>query len=97
MNLEKELARIKEFTEENDSIGAYIAGCELLMKIDPSTAEAGLDMVVSKLKRIEAIRDNAGHLPSDAGAVAHELYKRMLKTAKEILRPEHFQKFYMSF
>ena len=97
MNFEQELAEIKELTELNDSIGAFIAGCELLMKLDPSTAEAGLDVVVSKLKRIEAIRDNAGHLPSDLSAETHELYKRMLKTARALLGDDLYIKFHMSF
>ena len=96
MNFEAALAPIKELTEENDSIGAFIAGCELLKKINPTTSDF-LDTVQSKLERIQAMRDQAGYLPPDLYSESHVLYKKMLDTAKGVLGPDLYKKFYMSF
>lgn len=89
---EVECAKVAELTAINDHNGAYVAGCELLIKADAPCAN-----LKDRFAKVGELADLEGYLPHDLSNYRYGLYKTMIDIARNTLDAELFDLFYDCF
>lgn len=79
---------IQDMTDNNDHIGAYIAGTEVLIE-----AGAPGEKLLKKFQIIKELQEMEGHLPVGLNEYRYHLYEQMRSLAINTLNDEDFQRF----
>jgi hypothetical protein len=75
---------IAKMTDENDVVGALVAGAKMLV----------LKGLEKKLVLVGKLQELEGHLPSGLKTYRDNLYDALMAEAKKLLSDEEYKKFY---
>jgi len=75
---------IAKMTDENDHMGALVAGAKMLVL-------KGLEKKLTLVGQLQALE---GHIPSGLKAYRDSLYDTLMAEAKRLLSDEEYKKFY---
>ncbi len=83
---------VQEMTDNNDHIGAYIAGTELLIE-----AGAPGEQLLKKFQLVQQLQQLEGSLPHGLNDYRYSLYEQMKNLAVNVLNDDDYQNFYQCF
>ena len=80
-------SKIATLTEQNDHIGAYLLGAQML-------GNARLETIFRSIQTIHNVENEMSHLLM---AYRYSVYQDLMKYAKHVLSPKEYAEFYQCF